>query len=137
LIMTTSASRTAFNVLIAVSVSHLLNDLLQSLLPALYPLFKAKFDLDFNDPTLTFHLGFAVRRRHQVGAREIQLGSSAAMPIVDRLDRAADHVHAEDGCRTYGLGDHRLLRTYGRLRDDGCLRISLSNCTQTEGDSGS
>ena len=47
LIMSTSASRTAFTVLIAVSVSHLLNDLLQSLLPAIYPMLKAKFDLDF------------------------------------------------------------------------------------------
>ena len=47
--MSTSGSRTAFAVLAAVSVSHLLNDLMQSLLPAVYPMFKAQFGLDFWD----------------------------------------------------------------------------------------
>ncbi|WP_430912795.1 MFS transporter [Methylobacterium sp. sgz302541] len=37
----------AMAVLAGLSVSHLLNDLLQSLLPALYPLLKAQFALDF------------------------------------------------------------------------------------------
>jgi FSR family fosmidomycin resistance protein-like MFS transporter len=40
-------STTVFTVLIAVSVGHLLNDLIQSLLPAVYPLLKAEFGLDF------------------------------------------------------------------------------------------
>ena len=66
--MTTSASRTAFTVLIAVSVSHLLNDLLQSLLPAIYPLFKAKFDLDF------LHIGLI--------ALANQLTASLLQPVV-------------------------------------------------------
>lgn len=66
--MTTSASRTAFAVLIAVSVSHLLNDLLQSLLPAVYPLFKAKFDLDF------LHIGLI--------ALANQLTASLLQPVV-------------------------------------------------------
>jgi FSR family fosmidomycin resistance protein-like MFS transporter len=39
--------RTALVVLIALSVCHLLNDLLQSLLPALYPLLKGAYALDF------------------------------------------------------------------------------------------
>ena len=39
--------RTAFAVLAGVSVSHLLNDTIQSLLPALYPMFKSAFALDF------------------------------------------------------------------------------------------
>ena len=66
--MTTSASRTAFTVLIAVSVSHLLNDLLQSLLPAIYPLLKAKFDLDF------LHIGLI--------ALANQLTASLLQPVV-------------------------------------------------------
>ena len=33
--------------LVAVSVSHLLNDTMQSLLPAIYPLLKASFSLSF------------------------------------------------------------------------------------------
>jgi len=39
--------RTALLVLVALSVCHLLNDLLQSLLPALYPLLKDDYALDF------------------------------------------------------------------------------------------
>ena len=45
--MSTSASRTAFTVLAAITVSHLLNDLMQSLLPAVYPILKMQFGLDF------------------------------------------------------------------------------------------
>jgi MFS transporter, FSR family, fosmidomycin resistance protein len=39
--------RTALNVLVALSVSHLLNDTLQSLIPALYPVLKVSFQLSF------------------------------------------------------------------------------------------
>jgi FSR family fosmidomycin resistance protein-like MFS transporter len=39
--------RTAFRVLAAVSASHLLNDTIQSLLPAIYPLLKHTFALSF------------------------------------------------------------------------------------------
>jgi FSR family fosmidomycin resistance protein-like MFS transporter len=42
-----SSSRTAFAVLVGLSFCHLLNDLLQSLLPALYPMLKSGFGLDF------------------------------------------------------------------------------------------
>ena len=42
-----SPPRTAFVVLTGLTVCHLLNDLLQSLLPAIYPMLKAGFGLDF------------------------------------------------------------------------------------------
>ncbi|MDD2877077.1 MAG: MFS transporter [Acidiphilium sp.] len=42
-----SASRTAFAVLVAISVCHLLNDMMQVLLPAIYPLLKGGFHLNF------------------------------------------------------------------------------------------
>ncbi len=45
--MSASSHRTALPVLGALSVCHLLNDLLQSLLPALYPVFKDSYSLDF------------------------------------------------------------------------------------------
>jgi FSR family fosmidomycin resistance protein-like MFS transporter len=45
--MTDSAAKTSFRVLIALSVGHMLNDLLQSLLPALYPIVKQEFSLSF------------------------------------------------------------------------------------------
>lgn len=50
-------ARTAFPILISLSVCHLLNDMMQSLLPALYPLLKSSFALDFGQIgliTLTF-----------------------------------------------------------------------------------
>lgn len=42
-----SPPRTTFTVLTAVAAAHLINDLLQSLLPAIYPLLKDDFVLDF------------------------------------------------------------------------------------------
>ncbi len=48
---------TVLKVLLAISVSHMLNDTIQSLLPALYPLLKAAFKLNFAQVgliTLTF-----------------------------------------------------------------------------------
>ncbi len=44
---TPAAERTAFRVLGAISFSHFLNDTMQSLMIASYPLFKTGFDLDF------------------------------------------------------------------------------------------
>ncbi len=38
---------TVFSILAAISFSHLLNDMIQSLLPAIYPILKANFHLDF------------------------------------------------------------------------------------------
>lgn len=39
--------RTAYRVLAAVSFCHLLNDMLQSAIPAAYPIFKSAYHLDF------------------------------------------------------------------------------------------
>jgi len=47
--LTESSARTSVRVLIALSVCHLLNDLLQALLPAIYPLLKRDFALTFTD----------------------------------------------------------------------------------------
>ncbi|MCC6718632.1 MAG: MFS transporter, partial [Acetobacteraceae bacterium] len=42
-----SASATALPVLVALSFCHMLNDMMQSLIPSLYPLLKAEFGLNF------------------------------------------------------------------------------------------
>ncbi|SHE55648.1 MFS transporter, FSR family, fosmidomycin resistance protein [Kaistia soli DSM 19436] len=42
------ASRTAFGILVAISMSHLLNDLMQSVISAIYPILKKEFLLDFS-----------------------------------------------------------------------------------------
>ncbi len=44
---TSSANQTIFAVLLALSLSHLLNDTIQSLLPSIYPLLKESYQLSF------------------------------------------------------------------------------------------
>src|SRR5216684_2481922 len=41
------AQKTVFPILVAISVSHLLNDTMQSLIPSTYPLFKTSLHLNF------------------------------------------------------------------------------------------
>lgn len=53
------ASKTVFPVIFAISFAHLLNDMLQSVIPAVYPLIKDEFSLSFTQIgliTLTFQL---------------------------------------------------------------------------------
>lgn len=53
------AGKTVFPILFAISFSHLLNDTLQSLIPAIYPIVKSSFRLSFSQIgliTLTFQL---------------------------------------------------------------------------------
>lgn len=54
-----TGERTAFKVLAAIGFSHFLNDMIQSLLPAIYPLLKNAFSLSFTQIgliTLTFQV---------------------------------------------------------------------------------
>ena len=54
-----TAQAAAIPVLVSLSFCHFLNDLIQSLIPALYPLFKSEFSLDFTQIgiiTLAFQL---------------------------------------------------------------------------------
>lgn len=44
----TTAQKTVFSILFAISFSHLLNDTMQSLIPSTYPLFKKSLHLDFS-----------------------------------------------------------------------------------------
>ncbi len=43
-----AAASTAFSILAAISFCHLLNDMLQSVIPAVYPLLKTSYHLDFS-----------------------------------------------------------------------------------------
>jgi len=52
-------ARTTFTILAAISFCHLLNDMMQSLLPALYPMLKSSYELSFGQIgflTFTFQL---------------------------------------------------------------------------------
>jgi FSR family fosmidomycin resistance protein-like MFS transporter len=46
--VTQDAESTAFRILAAISVCHLLNDMMQSVVPAVYPILKATYHLDFS-----------------------------------------------------------------------------------------
>src|SRR6202030_1443091 len=78
--------KAAFSILTAISVCHLLNDMVQSLIPAIYPLLKTSFHLDFGQIgliTLTYQLtasllqplvGFYTDRRPQPYSLTIGMG---------------------------------------------------------------
>lgn len=54
-----NAERTIYPILFAISFSHLLNDTIQSLIPAIYPILKTNYELSFSQVgliTLTFQL---------------------------------------------------------------------------------
>src|SRR5688572_9985794 len=62
-LVTPAADKTATRVLVALSIAHLLNDTLQSLIPALYPLLKDSFGLSFTQIgmiTFTYQLTASV-----------------------------------------------------------------------------
>ncbi len=55
----TAAQKTALPILLALSLTHLLNDMIQSLIPAIYPIIKDAYHLDYGQIgliTLTFQL---------------------------------------------------------------------------------
>ncbi|WP_345769606.1 MFS transporter [Azospirillum brasilense] len=82
------AGGTALPVLGTISVCHLLNDLIQSLLPAIYPILKGGFDLSFAQIgllTLTYQItasllqpiiGLATDRRPAPYSLTIGMGAS-------------------------------------------------------------
>src|SRR5271167_5283747 len=54
-----AAEKTIMSILVAISFSHMLNDTIQSLIPAIYPILKKSFLLSFTQVgliTLTFQL---------------------------------------------------------------------------------
>ncbi|WP_375460839.1 MFS transporter [uncultured Enterovirga sp.] len=84
----TAASRPLIPVLVALSVAHLLNDLLQSMIPATYPLIKETYALDFTQVgliTLAFQvtssllqplLGYVTDRRPWPYAMVVGMGAT-------------------------------------------------------------
>jgi len=77
------ATGTAYVVLLGVSFSHLLNDIIQSLLPAIYPVLKSAFALDFGQIgliTFTFQLTASIMQP-LVGFYTDQRPSPFSLPI--------------------------------------------------------
>jgi FSR family fosmidomycin resistance protein-like MFS transporter len=61
--ITSSTEKTIFSILFAISFSHLLNDTIQSIIPAIYPIVKESLQLNFTQVgliTLTFQLSASI-----------------------------------------------------------------------------
>jgi MFS transporter, FSR family, fosmidomycin resistance protein len=104
------AGRTVFPVLVAMSISHLLNDSMQSLIPAIYPLVKE-----------SFHLNFA-----QIGLITLanQITASLFQPIVGSFtDRRPQPYSLAAGMvfTLAGLAGLALAPSYGLLLASVCL----------------
>ena len=109
-----TAEKVAVPVLAAISVSHLLNDLIQSLLPAIYPILKEAFRLDFAQIgllTLTFQLtasllqplvGYATDRKPQPYSLVVGMGFSLVGLLL--LSRAGSYPMLLLAAALVGMG---------------------------------
>jgi MFS transporter, FSR family, fosmidomycin resistance protein len=99
-----AAGRTAFSVLAAISFCHLLNDMMQSLLPALYPMLKSSYALTFGEiGILTF---------------TYQITASLLQPIIGRYTDSTPRPYSLATGMTFTLFGLALLasaRTYPLL----------------------
>src|SRR5512142_961158 len=105
-----AASVTVVPILIAISLSHLMNDSLQSLIPAIYPLIKADFGLSFAQVGL---IAFAN-----------QLTASLLQPVVGAItDRRPLPYSLPFGMVStlLGLVAISLAQSYGALLASVCL----------------
>lgn len=96
--------RPALLVLVALSVCHLLNDLLQSLLPALYPLLKGSYSLDF------WQIGMITLTN--------QVTSSLLQPVVGHYTDSRPHPYSLPLGMSFTLGGILMLgaaNSYGSL----------------------
>ena len=99
-----AAGRTAFSVLAAISFCHLLNDMMQSLLPALYPMLKTSYALTFGEiGILTF---------------TYQLTASLLQPMIGRYTDSKPRPYSLATGMSFTLAGLALLasaRTYALL----------------------
>jgi FSR family fosmidomycin resistance protein-like MFS transporter len=108
------AAKTAFSILAAISFCHLLNDMMQSLLPAIYPILKENYGLDFGQVgllTLTFQatasllqpvVGSYTDRRPK--PYSLALGMGVSLLALLMLSRAASFPALLIGAACIGIG---------------------------------
>jgi len=98
---TAAPNRTAVRVLAAISVSHLLNDTIQSLIPSIYPILKASFQLNYS----------------QVGliALTLQLTASLLQPMVGMYTDRRPMPYSLVGGMAFSLVGLVLLSAAGTL----------------------
>jgi FSR family fosmidomycin resistance protein-like MFS transporter len=108
------ATSTAFTILAAISFCHLLNDMMQSLLPAIYPILKENYGLTFAQigfMTFTFQvtasllqpvIGFVTDRRPQPYSLAVGMGFSFLGLLL--LSRAGSYPLLLTAAALVGLG---------------------------------
>jgi len=94
-----AAEKTVMSVLLAISFSHLLNDTVQSLIPAIYPVVKQSFHLDFTQIGLITLTG--------------QMTASLLQPLVGHYADRRPQPYALAGGMCFSLGGLVLLSAAG------------------------
>jgi FSR family fosmidomycin resistance protein-like MFS transporter len=109
-----SRDRTAFAVLGAISFCHVLNDMMQSLLPAIYPILKGGFDLNFSQVgllTLTYQttasllqpaIGLFTDKKPQPYSLPVSMGSTLIGLVV--IATAGSYLFLIVGAALLGVG---------------------------------
>lgn len=143
------AGGTALPVLGTISVCHLLNDLIQSLLPAIYPILKGGFDLSFAQIgllTLTYQItasllqpiiGFATDRRPAPYSLTVGMGASLVGLVT--LAFAPNYAALLIGATLLGFGSsvfHPEASRIARLASGGAHGLAQS-LFQVGGNAGS
>lgn len=105
-----SEEKTVFRILAAISLGHLLNDMVQSLIPAMYPILKSSFHLDFG----------------QIGLITLayQITASLLQPFVGLYTDRRPHPHSLSvgmGCTLFGLLLLAFSPNFGSLLFAGAL----------------
>jgi MFS transporter, FSR family, fosmidomycin resistance protein len=136
---TGATERAAFKILLAISFCHLLNDAIQSLLPAIYPILKNSFHLDFGEVgliALTSQLtasllqplvGHYTDRKHQPYSLAVGMGFTLVGLLI--LSRAPNYRTVVAAAALVGIGSsvfHPESSRVARMASGGQLGLAQS-----------
>jgi MFS transporter, FSR family, fosmidomycin resistance protein len=136
---TGATERAAFKILLAISFCHLLNDAIQSLLPAIYPILKNSFHLDFGEVGLialtslvTASLlqplvGHYTDRKHQPYSLAVGMGFTLVGLLI--LSRASNYRTVLVAAALVGIGSsvfHPESSRVARMASGGQLGMAQS-----------
>jgi FSR family fosmidomycin resistance protein-like MFS transporter len=136
---TGATERAAFKILLAISFCHLLNDAIQSLLPAIYPILKNSFHLDFEEVGLialtsqvTASLlqplvGHYTDRKHQPYSLAVGMGFTLVGLLI--LSRAPNYRTVVVAAGLVGIGSsvfHPESSRVARMASGGQLGLAQS-----------
>src|SRR5258708_10117439 len=136
---TGATERAAFKILLAISFCHLLNDAIQSLLPAIYPILKNSFHLDFEEVGLIARtsqvtvsilqpwVGHYTDRKHQPYSLAVGMGFTLVGLLI--LSRAPNYRTVVVAAALVGVGSsvfHPESSRVARMASGGQLGLAQS-----------